>query len=302
MELRARDFVIVGREKEDIIDDKVYKRRRTMQEDCVPPFIAGSVLGLIVVGCMMAHIITTRTPSFMDFKFANLSPNFEFIMGTDSMGRDIASMVWYGGRISLFIGVLSTVISTFIGIVYGTINGLAGERMDDIMSRFTDIILSIPSIVLLLFVQGIVGCDTPFRMAVLIGVTRWVALSKIVRTEVIELKNSDFVVASRGLGGGFFHILFKHLFPNFIWSIMFMIVTDIGTAISLESTLSFLGLGLPVSVISWGSMLSLAESAILSNQWWVIVVPGLFLISTLVAITNIGNYIRKINEVRVSQL
>lgn len=302
MDLRARDFVIVGRDESDNIDDKVYTRNRAINGDYIPPFIAGSVLGLIIMGCIMAHVITTRTPSFMDFTQANLSPNFNFIMGTDSMGRDIASMVWYGGRVSLFIGVVSTIISTCIGIIYGTINGLSRDYVDDIMSRFTDIILSIPSIVILLFVQGIVGCDTPFRMAVLIGVTRWVPLSKIVRTEVIELKNSDFVVASRGLGGGFFHILFKHLFPNFIWSIMFMIVTDIGTAISLESTLSFLGLGLPVSVISWGSMLSLAESAILSNQWWVIVVPGLFLISTLVAITNIGNYIRKINEVRVSQL
>lgn len=302
MELRARDFVIVGRDDEINNRIKTVDRNLWMHQEVMPPFIAATILGLIVLGCILANVITYREPSFMDYAHTNVSPNYDFAMGTDSMGRDIAAMVWFGGRVSLFIGVVSTLISTSLGILYGTISGLSHRWLDEIMMRITDILLSIPSILMLLFLQGLVGCDTPLRMAILIGITRWVPISKIVRTEVIHLKNSDFVVASRGLGGGFFHILIKHLFPNFIWSIMFMIVTDVGTAIGLESTLSFLGLGLPLEVISWGSMLSLAETAILSNHWWIIVIPGIFLISTLVCITDIGNYIRKINHAKFNHL
>ncbi len=98
------------------------------------------------------------------------------------------------------------------------------------------------------------------------------------------------------MGGGFFYVLKQHLLPNFVASIMFMVVTNIGAAIGTESTLSFLGIGLPIEIVSWGSMLSLSEEALLSNRWWIILIPGIFLVTTLVCITNIGNYIRKNNN------
>lgn len=98
------------------------------------------------------------------------------------------------------------------------------------------------------------------------------------------------------------YIIYQHLVPNFISSIMFMVVTNIGTAIGTESTLSFLGIGLPLEIISWGSMLSLSEQSLLTNQWWVILIPGIFLVTTLVCITNIGNYIRKLNNKKLSNI
>jgi len=218
------------------------------------------------------------------------------------MGRDIYSMIWYGGKISLFIGLFSTVISTVIGIVYGSISGSASELVDDAMMRFTEIILSIPSILIIIFVQAILGNSNPVSMSIVIGITSWMNISKIVRTEVRQIKNSEYILAAKSMGGGFFYVLKQHLLPNFVASIMFMVVTNIGAAIGTESTLSFLGIGLPIEIVSWGSMLSLSEEALLSNRWWIILIPGIFLVTTLVCITNIGNYIRKNNNKKSSNL
>lgn len=127
-------------------------------------------------------------------------------------------------------------------------------------------------------------------------------ISKVVRSEVRQIRNSDFVLASRLAGGKFFYILRKHLFPNFISSTMFMIVTNVSAAIGTEATLSFLGIGLPMEIISWGSMMSLSQKALLSNSWWIILIPGLFLVTTLVCITNVGEYIRLRNNREHSNL
>ena len=117
-----------------------------------------------------------------------------------------------------------------------------------------------------------------------------------------QIRESEYVVASRCMGGGFFHILRRHLTPNFLPAIMFMVVMNIRGAIVSESTLSFLGIGLPLEVISWGSMLSLAEKALLGNCWWIILIPGLFLVATLVCMTELGNYLRKSANRRQSNL
>jgi peptide/nickel transport system permease protein len=241
-------------------------------------------------------------PTYMDLSNSNVAPNKEFYFGTDSMGRDIFSMIWYGGRASLLIGILSTIISTFIGIVYGSISGVSSEIVDDMMMRLTEIIISIPSILIIIFVQAMLGKSTPISISIVIGITSWMNISKIVRSEVRQIRNSEYILAAKSMGGNFIYIMGKHLLPNFISAIMFMVVTNIGSSIAIESTLSFLGIGLPLETISWGSMLSLAEQALLTNEWWIILIPGIFLVVTLVCITNIGNYIRKINNKKLSNI
>lgn len=257
------------------------------------PVVSVTILLLIVLGCVCAEWIMTKDPTYMDLLNYNKAPDREFLFGTDTMGRDIFSMIWYGGRISLTIGGLSTVISTLIAVIVGAFSGMAPAWLDEAIMRFTEIFLSVPSLLLIILLQAIMGKATVISLAFVIGVTSWTSIAKVVRTEVRQIRNSEFVIASRCMGGGFFHILWKHLAPNFFSSIMFMVIMNVRTAMMSEATLSFMGIGLPVEIITWGSMLSLAEKALMTGSWWIILIPGLFLVVTVLCLTNIGNACRQ---------
>ena len=257
------------------------------------PLISALLLVVILSGCLCSHLIMTKDPGYMDLAHYNEAPGGEFLFGTDTMGRDIFSMIWYGGRQSLFIGIAATVISAGIAIVFGTVSGMAPDWLDMLLMRATEILLSIPNLLTVIFLQAILGKANVFSLSFVIGITSWMSIAKIIRTEVRQLRNNEYVIAARCMGGGFFYILYKHLAPNFLSSIMFMVVMNIRSAIVEESTLSFIGIGLPLEVISWGSMLSLSEKALLTGAWWIILIPGVFLVVTLLCITSIGDCIRK---------
>ena len=266
------------------------------------PWISTALLTGILLCCLFAEVLMTKDPTYLDLEHFNVSPNAEFLFGTDTLGRDIFSGIWYGGRISIAIGFLATLISTLIAVVYGSVSGVAPVWLDTLMMRFTEIFLSVPGLLLVLFLQAILGEANVLTLSVVIGVTSWASIAKVIRTEVRQIRNSEYVVASRCMGGGFFHILRKHLAPNFIASIMFMVVMNVRGAIGSESTLSFMGMGLPLEIISWGSMLSLAENALMTSSWWIILIPGAFLVTLLICLTNIGNYLRKAANRKESNL
>lgn len=257
------------------------------------PWISVILMSIIVLCCLFAEVLMTKDPTYLDLQNYNVAPNAEFLFGTDTLGRDIFSGIWYGGRISITIGFLATLISTAIAIVYGSVSGIALAWLDALMMRFTEIFLSVPSLLIVLFLQAILGEANVITLSIVIGVTSWASIAKVIRTEVRQIRSSEYVVASKCMGGRFFHILSKHLAPNFIASIMFMVVMNVRGAIGSESTLSFMGMGLPLEIISWGSMLSLAEKALLTESWWIILIPGAFLVTLLMCLTNIGNYLRK---------
>jgi len=257
------------------------------------PWVSVILLGSIVVCCLFSEALMTKDPTYLDLENCSVAPNGEFLFGTDTLGRDIFSGIWYGGRISISIGFLATLISTAIAVVYGSVSGIAPPWLDTLMMRFTEIFLSVPSLLIVLFLQAILGEANVLSLSAVIGVTGWASIAKVIRTEVRQIRESEYVVASRCMGGGFFHILGWHLAPNFIASIMFMVVMNVRGAIVSESTLSFMGMGLPLETISWGSMLSLAEKALMTKSWWMILIPGAFLVTLLMCLTNIGNFLRK---------
>lgn len=275
--------------------------RQVSQEEAVSktkwrhdrPILAMAVLALILLGCLACEWIVTKDPSYLDLQNCNVPPGREFLFGTDSMGRDIFSMIWYGGRISLFIGIAATLISTVAAILFGAVSGSAPKWADALLMRLADILLSVPGLLTVIFMQAILGKANVLSLSFVIGMTGWMSIARVVRTEVRQIRSSEYVIASKCMGGGFFHVLWKHLAPNFVSSIMFMVVMNIRNAIVAESTLSFMGLGLPVEVVSWGSMLSLSEKALLSGSWWIILIPGMFLLVTLLCITSLGSYLRK---------
>lgn len=266
------------------------------------PVLSFAVLALLVLGCLAAPLIAPGDPGYLDLLHTSQSPGREFLFGTDAMGRDLFRCIWHGGRVSLFIGFLSTLISTAIAVVYGAVSGVSSPGVDSAMMRLTEILLSVPELLTVLFLQAIWGVATPVSIAVIIGLTSWYSIAKVVRTEVRQLRGSEYVIASRAMGGRFAHILGQHLAPNFLSSIMFMVVMNVRSAIVAESTLSFLGMGLPIDTVSWGSMLSLSERALMTGSWWVILIPGAFLVALLLSLTEIGNWLRREGSRRESNL
>lgn len=256
------------------------------------PWGSVAVFTAIVLGCLFCGLFIPRDPSYLDLYNANQSPGAQFWFGTDSLGRDIFSMIWSGGRTSLLIGFLAAGISTGIAGVFGTASGLAPQWLDGLFMRLVEILMSIPGLLLVIFLQAVLGGATPWSLSLVIGATSWTGMAKVVRTEVRQLRRSGYVVAARRMGSGFFRVLFRHLAPSFMPSILFMSVMNIRNAMAVEATLSFMGLGLPLEQVSWGGMLSLSEKAMLCGSWWVILIPGFFLVATLLCVTNIGNSLR----------
>lgn len=266
------------------------------------PWLSLIVLSVILLGCLCNGMIMTKDPTYMDLGNYSVAPNGEFWFGTDTMGRDIFSMIWYGGRISLLIGIVSTAISAVIAVIFGTLSALSPQWLDAVLMRFTEILLTIPSLLAVIFVQAILGQPGIWSVSFVIGITSWMSIAKVVRTEVRQLRCCEYVIAAKCMGGGFFHILRKHLMPNFYSAIMFMLVMNIRGAIVAESTLSFMGIGLPLEMISWGSMLSLSEKALLTGAWWMILIPGAFLAVTLLCITELANELRRTGSRKESNL
>ena len=233
------DFQIVGIRN---TEDQIVSRHKKWYQG--KPLISALLLAVILSGCLCCHLIMTKDPGYMDLAHYNEAPGGEFLFGTDTMGRDIFSMIWYGGRISLLIGVLATFLSTVLAIVFGAVSGCAPEWVDSLLMRFTEIFLSIPNLLLVILLQAILGKASIFSISFIIGITSWPSIA-------------------------------------------------IRSAIIAESTLSFMGIGLPLEQISWGSMLSNADKALMTKSWWIILIPGLFLTVTLMCMTNLGNYLRK---------
>ncbi|KIR03371.1 Oligopeptide transport system permease protein OppC [Lachnospiraceae bacterium TWA4] len=251
------------------------------------------VLILIIGGCIFADQLANHSSSEFYLMNLNEAPNREFYFGTDSLGRDIYSMIWHGGRVSIAIGLLSMVIITTIGITYGCISGVSNQKVDAVMMRAVEMANSIPTLLMVLLLGSVIGSKSIVEISIIIGITGWFGLSRIVRSEVRQIRNTEYILYAKCIGVPMSKIMIRHLIPNFVSAILFVIISSISSSMSMESTLSFLGLGLPVDVTSWGSMLSLANKALLLNTWWVIVIPGLFLIVTLICIGDIGNFFRK---------
>ena len=257
------------------------------------PVLSLLVFAAIVLGCLFCDAFVTGEPGYMDLTACNLAPSAAHLFGTDSMGRDIFAMIWSGGRLSLLIGVFATLLSTAIAVFFGSLSGCAGEKLDAFLMRANEIFLSIPNLLLIVLLQALLGKASAWSLSIVIGLTSWMSIAKVVRTEVRVLRSAEYVQAARCMGGSFLHVLLTHLAPNFLPSILFMVIMNVRGAILAESTLSFLGLGLPLEVVSWGSMLSLSEKALLTGSWWIIMIPGLFLVVTLLSLTDIGNAVRK---------
>jgi len=261
--------------------------------------IALVVLAVIVLVGILAPLIAPYDPAAQPDIVAlkSQSPSLAHPFGTDPYSRDVLSRVLYGARLSLVIGILATFVSLTFGVAYGAIAGYVGGMLDAVMMRILDAFLSIPRLLLLL---GVLVAWPHLSIAPLIlflGLTGWFGLSRIVRGQVLALKHAEFVTAARALGASRRRILARHLLPNLVSPIAVAATIGVGHVIVLEAGLSFLGIGVPQPLASWGNIIQDGADQV-ATLWWMSLFPGLFMVLTVMTLNILGEALRDVYERR----
>jgi peptide/nickel transport system permease protein len=261
--------------------------------------IAFFVLGVIVLLGLLAPLVAPYNPAAQpDIVFGkNLPPSFAHLFGTDPYSRDVLSRVIYGARLSLMIGVLATIVSLTFGVAYGAIAGYAGGVLDAIMMRVLDAFLSIPRLLLLLGVLVAWPHLSIAALVVFLGLTGWFGLSRIVRGQVLALKHAEFVTAAQALGASRRRILWRHLLPNIVSPIVVAGTLGVAHVIVLEAGLSYLGIGVPQPLASWGNII-LDGADQIATFWWISFFPGLFMVLTVMTLNILAEALSDAHERR----
>ncbi|MGB9903717.1 MAG: dipeptide/oligopeptide/nickel ABC transporter permease/ATP-binding protein, partial [Desulfotomaculales bacterium] len=249
-------------------------------------------LALVIVCSTLAPLITGYDPTAVDLSAVYQPPSPAHIMGTDEMGRDVFTRLLYGGRVSLLVGLLAIIVSTSAGSVYGAISGFSGQKADAFLMRLLDALMSIPNMFLMLAFQVLLGTGI-FNIIIVIGFTSWMQTARMVRAEVLSLKERDFVKAAVIMGTPWWRIITKHLLPQCLATISVVATIGVGHAIMSEAALSFLGLGIPPHRPSWGNMLMGGQNSILLGAWWIPFFPGLAVVATVLSIIYLGDYLQE---------
>jgi peptide/nickel transport system permease protein len=237
-------------------------------------------------------LILGHRPNDIDLLALNKGPSAAHWLGTDGVGRDILARVLQGGRISMLVAIVSVAISVAIGFLMGSVSAMGGRVADTLIMRFVDLAMTLPPVISLLVLASITGAGIVPTIAV-ISLLSWPVLARMVRARLMELRERDFVVASRGMGAGLGHLLWRHGLPNSIDILVVYATLQIAAAILLEAGLSFLGLGVPPPEASWGNMLNAARSTVVLEQYpWQWLFPGAALVITVLAINFVGDGLR----------
>lgn len=231
-------------------------------------------------------------PNDIDLLAMNKGPSATHWLGSDGVGRDVMARLLQGGRTSLLVASVSVVISTAIGFLIGAIAGFTGRLVDGVAMRFVDLAMTLPPVIFLLVLASIAGTGV-MPTIIVISLLSWPVLSRMVRARLLELRERDFVVASRGMGAGLSHLLFRHGLPNTIDILVVFATLQVANGILLEAGLSFLGLGVTPPEASWGNMLNSARSTLVLESYpWQWMFPGAALILTVLAINFVGDGLR----------
>ncbi|MFL5523187.1 MAG: ABC transporter permease, partial [Gemmatimonadaceae bacterium] len=261
--------------------------------------VAAALLGVIIVVGVLAPLLAPYDPAAQPDIVAlkDLPPSLAHPFGTDPYSRDVLSRVLYGARLSLTIGILATIVSLTLGVVYGAVAGYLGGIVDAVMMRVLDALLSIPR---LLLVLGVLVAWPRLSIGALIlflGLTGWFGLSRIVRGQVLALKHAEFVTAAQALGASRRRILARHLLPNIVSPVAVAATLGVAHVIVLEAGLSYLGIGVPQPLASWGNIIQDGVDQI-STLWWLSLFPGLFMVLTVMTLNILGEALRDSYERR----
>lgn len=253
--------------------------------------VAGLIFLIVLITLsILTPWIAPYDPADIDLFNIEAPPSKEHWLGTDELGRDVFTRLMYGSRVTLSVGIMSMLIGVVVGCVLGALAGYYGGIVDNLIMRFVDIMLSFPTIFLLIIMASYVKANIGGIMLI-IGLTSWMSVARLVRGEFLALKEQEFIEASRALGVSDLRIMFKHLLPNAIGPVIVAATLGVGYAILYESSLSFLGIGIQPPAASWGNMLSNAQANIYTAPWLAIW-PGICIFLTVLAFNFVGDGLR----------
>jgi len=250
----------------------------------------GTIVATVAILAMLAPWIAPFDPNFINVKSILLPPSLEHWCGTDTLGRDVLSRMLYGARVSLAVGFVAVGIAIGIGVMLGALAGYAGGRADAIVMRATDMVLCFPTFFLILAVIAFLE-PSIWNIMIVIGLTSWMGVARLVRAELLSLRNREFVLAAEGLGVPAMRLVRRYLLPNAMGPILVSAVLGIAGAVLIESGLSFLGLGVQPPDASWGNILTEGKDNI-QIAWWLSFYPGLAILITVLGYNLLGEGLR----------
>lgn len=256
--------------------------------------LAAGLLLLLVLLALLAPLFAPFDPSAQPdiLRMRGQSPSLAHPFGTDHFSRDILSRVIFGARISLSVAFLATAISITLGTAYGALSGYAGGLVDSVMMRLLDAFLAIPRLLLVLAIVAVWRTLPVTGLILVLGLTGWFMLSRIVRGQVLALKERDFVMSAEALGATKFRILWRHILPNLVSPVLVAAALGIGQVIALEAGLSYLGIGVQQPAASWGNIIQDGAEQI-GSMWWISLFPGLALVLTVMCFNILAEYARE---------
>lgn len=251
-----------------------------------------SILMLFIMLAAVAPVIAPYERDAIDLGMIEVAPSREHLLGTDELGRDVLTRLLYGGRVSLGVSLMATVLQLVIGVTLGAIAGYFGGLVDNMIMRLVDIMMCFPFFVIAISMAAIMEPGV-VSLVIIIGILQWTNIARIVRVEILSLKQREFIEASRVLGLNSFEIIKKHLLSNVLAPLIVYTTLAIANGILLEAGLSFLGMGVRQPQPSWGNMLTAAQSMrVLKSQWWLWIPPGLLVFLTVLSINFLGDGLR----------
>ncbi|QQE81456.1 ABC transporter permease [Alicyclobacillus sp. SO9] len=249
---------------------------------------------LITLLSILAPFITSYDPYQMNLAQISHPPSSLHIFGTDTLGRDEFARILYGGRVSIYVGVLSALSETVIGVILGALAGYLSGWLDGFLVKFSELTMTFPSLILILILELVLGQGIN-NLIFVFAITGWTTTFRLVRNEFLSLREETYVSVCRSLGIRKTSIIFKHMLPNALSPVIVSLTTNIGIYILTSAGLSFLGLGVPVGTPSWGNMISAAKSLdVVRNYWWLWIIPGITISLFVLSINFVGDGLRDI--------
>jgi peptide/nickel transport system permease protein len=259
--------------------------------------MAGAIIVVVMFVLAVAAPLLGRDPGAIDIAQRLQAPGWSHPLGTDDLGRDVLTRILYGARISLLVGFVAVGIATGIGILLGALAGYYGRWVDALLMRFVDIMLCFPTFFLILAVIAFLD-PSIWNIMIIIGLTGWMGVARLVRAEFMSLRERDFVLAARAVGADDARIIFRHILPNALSPVLVSVTLGVAGAILTESALSFLGIGVQPPTPSWGNMLITGKQT-LGTAWWMSVFPGVAILITVLGYNLLGEGIRDALDPRI---